>query len=322
MSADWSERTHTLIRSALAEDLGGVGDVTSALLEDSGPVRARIVAREAGVIAGLSLAPLICRLFVEYSREALAPAAALRRAIEGGTAPSFSPAARDGGGATADGEPVTAGETVGWLDGPRVVLLGLERTLLNFLGRVSGVATLTRRYVSAARSVSPTVQVMDTRKTAPGWRELDRYAVRCGGGVNHRDGLYDAILVKDNHLAGVRPERLAATLFHMLNRAAESAIAPRFVEVEVDSPAQLDEVLKVVGVDVVLLDNFTVPRLAEAVRRRDALGLRGKVQLEASGGITLETVGAVAATGVERISIGALTHSAAWLDVALDLESR
>lgn len=160
------------------------------------------------------------------------------------------------------------------------------------------------------------MRVLDTRKTLPGWRELDKYAVRCGGGENHRFGLYDAILIKDNHLAGVPVERLAGTLFEMLNQRPESA---EFVEVEVDSLDQLREVLKVVDVDIVLLDNFSLEQMREAVEIRDAAGLTNKLNLEASGGVSLETIGEIAATGVDRISVGALTHSAPSLDIGLDI---
>jgi nicotinate-nucleotide pyrophosphorylase (carboxylating) len=204
------------------------------------------------------------------------------------------------------------------LVGPIEEVLAVERTLLNFLQRLSGIATLTRAYVEAVARTRATVY--DTRKTVPGWRDLDKYAVRCGGGRNHRLGLHDALLVKDNHLSGVTTDRLAFTLFEMLNRAASLSPPPAFVEVEVDGLDQLTEVLKVVGVDVVLLDNFTMDALSAAVRMRDAAGLAGKVELEASGGITLGNVRAVAETGVERISIGALTHSAPAYDLSLEIK--
>lgn len=320
MNPSWTDITQTLVRAALAEDLGDAGDLTSTLLEDDAPVRGRVVARQDGVVAGLALAPLICAEFARYVEQALHPQAGIRRVVQAGRAPTFGPARR-GAACFADGDDVSAGATVAVLAGPRPAVLALERTLLNFLGRMSGVATLTQRFVRAARTGSASAQIIDTRKTLPGWRELDRYSVRCGGGQNHRAGLYDAILVKDNHLAGVPTERLAGTLFEMLNRAGAQRPAPRFVEVEVDNLAHLDEVFKVVGIDVVLLDNFATPALAQAVRRRDSAGLRGKVQLEASGGVTLETVAAIAATGVERIAVGALTHAAASLDIALDLDA-
>jgi nicotinate-nucleotide pyrophosphorylase (carboxylating) len=219
----------------------------------------------------------------------------------------------------ADGDPAPAGATVASVCGPRHAVLQMERTLLNFLGRMSGVATLTRRFVDTARAANPSVAILDTRKTLPGWRELDRYAVRCGGGVNHRQGLYDAVLIKDNHLAGTPLDQLAETVSRMAESARALQPAPRFVEVEVDGLEQLSEALRASGVDFILLDNFTTADLRAAVRMRGARGRRGQVGLEASGGVTLATVADIAATGVERISVGALTHSAVSLDLGLDL---
>lgn len=214
---------------------------------------------------------------------------------------------------------VESGSEVGVLRASRSSALTVERTVLNFLGRMSGVATLTRQFVDAAHAANPDVLVMDTRKTIPGWRELDKYAVRCGGGTNHRDGLHDAILIKDNHLAGVPTERLASTLFDMLNRIDELPVKPKFVEVEVDNLTQFEQVCRVLGVDIILLDNFSGEDLRRVVEMRDSLGLSGKLALEASGGVTLETIADIAATGVDRISVGALTHSAPALDIGLDM---
>ena len=194
-------------------------------------------------------------------------------------------------------------------------MLAVERTLLNFLGRMSGVATLTHRYVQTARQANPDVRVLDTRKTLPGWRELDKYAVRKGGGTNHRMGLYDAVLIKDNHLAGIPTEHLASVLSGLLDRKLDSA---RFVEVEVDRLEQLIEVCKVSGVDIVLLDNPSPHEMRRAVEYRDSQGLRGQLALEASGKVSLENIADIAATGVDRISVGALTHSAVALDLGLD----
>lgn len=306
--AMWSPRTHALVRAAVDEDLADRGDLSAALLPDGdAPVAARFVPRQAGVICGLALAPLVCR---EFSQRL---AAELR--FEPLPAPGAAPAA-----AVADGGRVAPGQAVALLHGPKATVLTAERTLLNFLGRLSGVATLTRRCVDAARAVNPRVQILDTRKTLPGWRELDKYAVRCGGGSNHRFGLYDAVLIKDNHLAGVATHDLAGALAALLRRLAETAPSPppAFVEVEADSLAQFEQIVGVPGVDMVLLDNFPPDDLRAAVRRRDALGLAGRVLLEASGGMTEERLAAVAATGVDRISIGALTHSAPQLDLGLD----
>ncbi len=298
----WSALTHQLVESAYDEDVGA-GDLTSALLpEPNTPVTARVVARDAGVIAGLTLGPLIAAVFGRRLGASLrfVPAEGVR-----------------------DGAPVAAGQAVAALAGPCAAVLATERTLLNFLGRLSGIATLTARFVAAARAAAPWVRVLDTRKTTPGWRELEKYAVRCGGGENHRFGLHDAVLIKDNHLAGVPPERLADHLRGLLAGLVTAPTRPAFVEVEVDSPRQLAAVLTVPGVDMVLLDNFTLAELRSAVALRDEAGLRPgagprAVLLEASGGVTLETIASVAATGVERISVGALTHGALSLDLGLD----
>ncbi len=296
----WSEQTIQLIQLACQEDLGRLGDVTSKLLDESdAQVTGRVVAREDGVICGLTLGPQICEVFGQRLNQKLEFAASAHgdRQFE-------------------DGDQVKAGMCVATLRGSRSAVLTVERTLLNFLGRMSGVATLTRSFVEAARKANPNVSILDTRKTIPGWRELDKYAVRCGGGENHRAGLHDAILIKDNHLAGIPTPRLTNALFELLHRRTGS---PSFVEVEVDDLDQLAEVCKVVGVDMVLLDNFTPDQMRAAVAYRDGQGLRGKVELEASGGITLETVAEIAATGIDRMSVGALTHSAASLNIGLDL---
>lgn len=303
----WSEQTIQLIHAACDEDLADVGDITSGLLpEPQREVVAHIVPREVGVVCGLALGAPICDVFSEQ----------LQLVSRGSslTALRFEVTHRDAK-PVEDGLTVTAGDVVAMLRGPEAAVLAVERTLLNFLGRMSGVATLTRKFVDAAKAANPRVEVLDTRKTLPGWRELDKYAVRCGGGVNHRFGLYDAILIKDNHIAGVPVERLAATLFEMLNRKPEEA---KFVEVEVDNLDQLREVCKVVGVDIALLDNFSLDDMRQAVEIRDGAGLSGKLKLEASGGVSLERVAEIAATGVDRISVGALTHSAPSLDIGLD----
>lgn len=292
---NWYESTEQLIRAAVAEDLGSAGDLTARLLANpEETVAAHVVARGAGVVAGLALVPMIGRIVgkcyeTEFNSQPIVD----------------------------DGEPVASGTRVLAISGQRAALLGLERTLLNFLCRLSGVATLTRRFVDQAQARNPAVRILDTRKTIPGWRELDKYAVRCGGGTNHRFGLYDAVLIKDNHIAGIPVERLAGAMFEMLNRLSTGP-KPAFVEVEVDSLEQLAEVLKVVGIDFVLLDNFSLEQLRAAVALRDSLGLRGRVALEASGGVNLDTVGDIAATGVDHISVGAITHSAPALDLGLD----
>ena len=196
------------------------------------------------------------------------------------------------------------------LRGRAAPILTGERTALNFLQRLSGVASLTRQFVDAVAGLP--VKILDTRKTTPGWRRLEKYAVRMGGGTNHRIGLFDMVLIKDNHLAALKPRETA------IKQAVESARSefPTLpVEVEVDSLEQLDQALAV-RPDIVLLDNMPPERMREAVARRNAAA--PEVKLEASGGVNLQTVRAIAETGVDRISVGALTHSAKALDIALD----
>ncbi len=277
-------------RSALAED-GAARDVSSelAVAEDARGT-ARAVARRAGTFAGAELLAIAAGVHADDF--------VIDRHVE-------------------DGQRLAAGACIATLRGRVRGMLGVERTLLNFLQRLCGVATLTRQYVDAVAGTS--AKIYDTRKTIPGWRSLDKYAVRCGGGHNHRMGLHDAILLKDNHLAGIPAARLGARVFEMLNAAAELSPPPDFVEVEVDTLEQLDELLKVVGIDVILLDNFTPDQIREAVGRRDAYGLRGKVALEASGGVSLDDVRAVAQTGVDRIAVGAITHSAPALDLSMEM---
>lgn len=282
-----------VIELAIDEDLGA-GDVTAALVADAARrVEARVVARASGVACGIAVAAPVCESF----------SVRLGASIELHSVRS-------------DGDAVAPGDVVATIRGPHPAVLALERTLLNFICRLSGVATLTRRFVDTAREANPAVRVYDTRKTIPGWRVLDKYAVRCGGGYNHRMGLYDAVLIKDNHLAGVATSALREHVAGLLGRVRG---APAFVEVEVDRLDQLAEVCRVPGVQVILLDNFRPDEMRAAVAQRDALGLRGVVELEASGGVTLDTVREIAATGVERIAVGAITHSAPALDFGLDL---
>jgi len=285
------EYLRTMWQRALAED--GVGhDVTCQVaLDEDAAGAAHVRARQPGILAGRAVLDLIAELY------------AGRMTVD---------AKLD------DGERMGVSTLIATLAGPLTLLLGIERTLLNFLERLCGVATLTRRFVDAVAETR--AEVYDTRKTIPAWRKLDKYAVRCGGGLNHRLGLHDAILVKDNHLAGVPLDELAAAAFNMLKRRTFLNRRPDFVEFEVDTLEQLDEILKVIGIDVVLLDNFTPEQMREAVRRRDAAGLADRLELEASGNVTLENIRDVAATGVERIAIGAITHSAPALDIGMDIE--
>ena len=293
---DVEDDCRQLIRLAVREDLGRLYDWTTvALVGETASGKARVVARKPGVIAGLPAARVALD---EYDPQ-----------IE------FEPRA-------ADGDTVAAGQIVAELSGPARSLLTAERPLLNLLGHISGIATLTAEYV---RAVAPTAaRIYDTRKTTPGWRRLEKYAVRAGGGWNHRLGLFDAILIKDNHLAlGATAEHGRYTPAEAVTKARQflrdlGADDPRremIVEVEVDTLAQLAEVLPAEP-DIVLLDNLSPAALGEAVRIRNAAN--PQILLEASGGIDLTTVAGVAASGVDRISVGALTHSARWFDVGLD----
>jgi nicotinate-nucleotide pyrophosphorylase (carboxylating) len=268
-----------IVRAALAEDLGRAGDITSAAcIAADARFAARFANRKTGVVAGLACARIAVL--------ALDPGAVFEPISEDGAQVQPGPLARVEANARA--------------------LLAAERVALNLLGRLSGVATLTRAYVDAVAGTGAVIT--DTRKTTPGLRALEKYAVRCGGGVNHRFGLDDAILIKDNHVAaagGVGPA---------IRRARAAAGHLVMVEAEVDSLAQLDEALAE-GPDVVMLDNFSLTDLAAAVARA-----KGQVTLEASGGVNLASVRAIAETGVDVISVGALTHSAPVLDIGLDAD--
>lgn len=276
------------IARARREDLGAVGDVTTdSIVEQDRTATAAVVPRKAGVVAGMPVA------------------AALADAYE-----------VDFEIATGDGEQCRAYEAIATISGPLRDVLGVERPLLNTLGWMCGIATLTATYVNTVRGSRAVI--CDTRKTTPGLRGFEKYAVLCGGGHLHRSGLFDAALYKDNHLAHVPLESWTETLSDAI-RAARDAATLRFVEVEVDTLAQLDAVLDIEAglVDIVLLDNMSTEHLRQAVRRRDQF--RSDVQLEASGGVSLNTVAAIAATGVDRISVGGLTHSVTSLDIGLDI---
>ncbi|RLS88045.1 MAG: carboxylating nicotinate-nucleotide diphosphorylase [Planctomycetota bacterium] len=281
------------IERALAEDLGAAGisgDVTSAVtIAPTARGRARVVSRSSGVVAGLRVAEII------------AQRAGLTLTVH-----------------VDDGSRVERGTRIASLEGPLVSLLAHERTMLNFLTLLSGNATLAAQFVDA---VHPSrAAICDTRKTIPGLRTLQKYASRCGGATLHRIGLYDAVLIKDNHLGSFE----AAELAERVRAASMQARAQRtiaFVECEVDSLAQFDRLLTLeVGVlDMVLLDNMEPAMLSEAVRRRDARAPH--LLLEASGGVRLDTVRRIAASGVDRISVGAITHSANALDIGLDMDA-
>lgn len=292
MSIADDEGVRRLIELAKSEDYGQ-GDISSSLLADP-QQRAtfHLLAKQRGVFAGREVAAAVLYAY--------------------GTSLDIEWTASGVHGRRLDSVPTHLATICGPLD----TILSAERVLLNFLQRLCGVATLTRAFVDAVVGTNATIY--DTRKTTPGWRTLEKYAVRCGGGSNHRMGLYDAVLIKDNHLAGIETTRLAHAVFEMLSRLSLREVKPTFVEIEAEGVEQVKQILKVVGIDAILLDNFSLDQLREAVILRDNLGLRGKVALEASGGMTLPTIRSVAETGVDRISVGALTHSAVALDLSLD----
>jgi nicotinate-nucleotide pyrophosphorylase (carboxylating) len=313
---DWDAQAEAdcrrIIRAAVLEDLDrGYDWTTVALVPPESTGFASIVARREGVIAGMPAAALMVD---EMDRS-------LQLKVQ-----------------VNDGQTASREQTVATLAGPVRSMLAAERLMLNLLGRLSGIATLTRQYVAAVGGTQ--ARVYDTRKTTPGWRRLEKYAVRQGGGHNHRAGLFDGILIKDNHLAALAREsgerageksrdiapieKAPASAVRRVRAFLASAptgdavagkAAEMIVEVEVDSLAQLDAVLPE-GPDIVLLDNMSIEQLRRAVEVRNRLA--PSVELEASGGVTLTTIRAIAETGVERISVGALTHSAPVLDLALD----
>lgn len=269
------------VTRALDEDLGCAGDVTSiATIPANTPAHAVMVARQAGVVAGL---PLAVTAFQTLSRDIRIQAFAR------------------------DGKTVEKGMALMAISGPARAVLAGERTALNFVGRLSGIATLTADYVAVTRNTK--LRICCTRKTTPGLRALEKYAVRCGGGFNHRFGLNDAILIKDNHIA------VAGGITAVLKRARAHAGHLVKVEIEVDTLDQLREVLATGLADVVLLDNMNIATLHEAVKIAD-----GRVVLEVSGGVTLSSIPDIAKTGVDYASSGALTHSAPNFDVALDID--
>ncbi len=284
-----------LLELARAEDLGS-GDITSASAIPAGVgAVGDFTTKAAGVVCGLVLLEPLAAVYSDKLK--LGPVAE-------------------------DGTAVEPGDVVATVAGPARDVLAYERVALNFLQRLSGIATLTARFVAAVEGTG--AAILDTRKTTPGWRELEKFAVRCGGGTNHRSGLHDAVLIKDNHLALGGEDDLPG-----LARRLREANPDVTVQIEVDTLEQLRRLLDGAGdaVDIVLLDNMPPDTLREAVQIRDELSRRpespaaGRPLLEASGGVTLDTVRAIAEAGVDRISIGALTHSAAALDLGLEIRT-
>lgn len=278
-----------LIETARLEDLGPDGlDATSASFIDTKSTgQASFINRQPGHIAGLSTLKTICDVYggrITYTLH------------------------------TSDGDFAQVGNTLATIAGPMRDILAVERVALNIMTHLSGIATLTARYVD--QCVGTQAHIYDTRKTLPGLRGLQKYAVACGGGKTHRMGLYDAVLIKDNHLAGTSLDQLADKLAASAEHGRQTCPGIKFVMVEVDTLDQLGEVLKA-PIDIVLLDNMPVSMLTQAVAMRNQQA--PSIKLEASGGVNLKTVGPIAQTGVDRISVGALTHSAPALDIGLDI---
>jgi nicotinate-nucleotide pyrophosphorylase (carboxylating) len=281
-AAVYAEVVRDAVDRALAEDLGPEGDVTSALVPADVQAQFALRARRSGVLAG--------RDCVTETFRRVGPGVDLVWLA-------------------ADGDELAAGDTVLEVTGRLRPILTAERTALNFLGRLSGVATLTAQFVAAAHASNPSVAVLDTRKTTPGLRVLEKAAVRAGGGTSHRSGLSDAVLVKDNHLAG--------TSIADAVRRARDLWPGKMVEIECDALDQVAQAARA-GADAVLLDNMDPGTVVEAIAVAH-VDAPGPILTEVSGGVTLETIGAYAAAGPDRISVGALTHSAPVLDLGLDL---
>jgi nicotinate-nucleotide pyrophosphorylase (carboxylating) len=278
-----------LIRMAIEEDLGR-GDMTSEILfKDDAVAKANIISREEIIVCGMEITREILKCYNERLK--------LKVRLN-------------------DGESAHVGSKLAIIEGPLRSMLTAERVMLNFLQRLSGIATTTGKYVRAIQGTK--AKIYDTRKTMPGWRILEKYAVRCGGGYNHRLGLYDGILIKDNHLAQLG--RKFQPKLRKIICKARKVKGVKFVAVEVDHvDDQLNYVLEIPGIDIVLLDNMGQWQLKHAVDMRNQMcGKNKKPLLEASGNITLDSVSAIAQCGIDRIAVGAITHSARAVDIGLD----
>jgi nicotinate-nucleotide pyrophosphorylase (carboxylating) len=278
-----------IIRLAIEEDLGEADITTELLFKDDTISKWKIVPREEIVVCGMVVVKEILKHYDTRLK--------LKVNVK-------------------DGQTACAGRKIGVIEGPLRSMLSAERVVLNFLQRLSGIATTTRKYVRAIEGTR--ARIYDTRKTIPGWRVLEKYAVRCGGGYNHRMGLYDGVLIKDNHLV-----QLGTNFYPKLKKIIERATklkTAKFIAVEVDRlNDQLKYVLKIPGIDIVLLDNMGQWQLKQAVEMRNEMcGRNKKPLLEASGKITLANVAEVARCGIDRIAVGAVTHSAAAVDIGLD----
>jgi nicotinate-nucleotide pyrophosphorylase (carboxylating) len=279
-----AEEIRAAVRLALAEDIGGGDATTLATVPANATAKAVMRPREPLVVAGIQ--------FAEIAFRELSPKIKIEKLSR-------------------DGQKLAAGKTLLTISGPARAILSAERVALNFVQRLSGVATLTSQFVEAVRGT--TAKILDTRKTTPGWRRFEKYAVACGGGKNHRLGLFDMILIKDNHLAALRDEKpnaIAAAVFR-----ARKKFPKLKVEVEADTLEQVAQAADV-GAEIILLDNMNLKQLRLAVKI-----VNGRVKTEASGGVNLKTVRAIAQTGVDFISVGALTHSARAVDIGLDFEA-
>jgi nicotinate-nucleotide pyrophosphorylase (carboxylating) len=276
-----NEEIRAAVKSALAEDIGG-GDVTTlATVSKNLLARAVVRARESLIVAGLE--------FAETAFHQLSPKIKIEKF-------------------TRDGKRIRTGETLLKISGPARAILTAERVALNFVQRLSGIATLTSQFVEAVRGTN--AKILDTRKTTPGWRRFEKYAVACGGGKNHRIGLFDMILIKDNHLAALRdakPNAIAAAVAR-----AHEKFPKLKIEVEADTLKQVEQAVNA-GADFILLDNMSLKQLRQAIKM-----VSGRAKTEASGGVNLKTVRAIAETGVDFISVGALTHSTRAMDIGLD----
>ncbi len=286
MSSSEIKAAQRLIREAFLEDLAQSTDLTTnALVPEEAVGQISVVARIEGVLCGNRIAQDVFSYFDSNV--------------------SYTPQLKDG-------DVLNPGSVIAEISGPMRSLLTAERISLNFLTMLSGTSTLTHRFVDAVAGTKS--EILDTRKTLPGLRELQKYAVRCGGGSNHRMGLFDAVLIKDNHLAWWRNEK-SLSLRNAIEHVRSSIDCEKVLEIEVDTIEQFGDVLPAKP-DIILLDNMNPDQLSEAVIQRDQQA--PEVLLEASGGVTLDTISSIAATGVDRISVGALTHSAIALDIGFD----
>ncbi len=289
------EKIRDIVQLAIKEDIGA-GDITSKIfIPDGFETEGVIIAKEAGIVAGLPVAGYVLSQIDENL--------IFTSNIE-------------------DGSRVKKGTIIGSVKGLTLSLLSAERLVLNFLQRLSGIATATNRFAEKIKGYR--TQIMDTRKTAPGWRYLEKYAVRVGGGINHRMGLYDQILIKDNHLKAMGSEKENGTISRLVRTAREQIENGMLIEIEVEDLCQIKDVVDA-GVDIILFDNMEPSKIREAVdivkeieKNQDA-GTGKAILTEASGNITIENVEEYADAGVDRISVGAITHSARVLDISFDI---